>query len=179
VTAELYRAHPIENYDTAAMRCVTSKGVEIHFIVSHAIETQRGPIFSYEFERALVEFSDKPGAAIIARFIDGTTKSYGTPNEQRDRKLWLTMDAIRKGTAPVCGIEAAAAHTQCVWAAQQSTPEIGSFPQSLVKISGDDGNRRTSVQGLGEILEHCYEQWRLPSELGLPWAKMAREISIA
>ena len=84
-----------------------------------------------------------------------------------------------EGEGPLCGIEAASAHTQCVWAAQQSTPEIGKFPESLVKITGDDGNRRTAVQGLGEILEHCYEQWRLPGELGLPWAKSAREIAVA
>jgi predicted dehydrogenase len=178
VTAELYRAHPIENYDTAALRCCTRSGVEILFIVSHATDSSRGPIFSYEFERGSVEYSDKPGAAIVARFNDGTTKSYGTPNEQRDRKLWLTLEAIRNGGPPLCGIEAAAAHTQCVWAAQQSGQEIGAFPKSLVKVSGPDGSRRTSVDGLAEALEQCYQQWKLPSELRLGWAKPAREIVI-
>jgi len=178
VTAELYRAHPIENYDTAALRCCTRSGVEILFIVSHATDSSRGPIFSYEFERGSVEYSDKPGAAIVARFIDGTTKSYGTPNEQRDRKLWLTLEAIRKGGPPLCGIEAAASHTQCVWAAQQSGQEIGAFPKSLVKVSGPDGSRRTSVDGLAEALEQCYQQWKLPSDLRLGWAKPAREIVI-
>jgi len=178
VTAELYRAHPIENYDTAALRCWTQGGVEILFIVSHATAVTRGPIFSYEFERATVDFSDKPGAAIVARFADGATKSYGTPNEQRDRKLWLTIDAIRRSEEPLCGIEAAAAHTKCVWAAQQSTGEIGSFPQSLVQITGASGARRTVVSGLSEVLERGYEQWKLPSEMGVSWAQSAREISI-
>ena len=36
VTAELYRANGIETYDTAALRCWTSGGVEIVFVVSHA-----------------------------------------------------------------------------------------------------------------------------------------------
>ena len=40
VSAELYRAHPIENYDTAALRCWTDRGVEILFIVSHATRRQ-------------------------------------------------------------------------------------------------------------------------------------------
>jgi len=159
---------------------VRGESIDRRGAIAHVLATDalRGPIFSYEFERASVEYSDKPGAAIVARFIDGSTKSYGTPHEQRDRKLWLTMEAIHKGTPPLCGIEAAASHTKCVWAAQQSTAEIRKFPDELIKITGADGSRRTHVEGLGEVLDRGYEQWMLPSELGLPWAKRAREIVI-
>ena len=40
VTAELYRANNIENFDTAAVRCQTATGVEILFIASHATEKE-------------------------------------------------------------------------------------------------------------------------------------------
>src|SRR5215213_7411815 len=45
LSAELYRAHPIQNYDTAALRCETDNGAELLFVVSHATVENRGPIF--------------------------------------------------------------------------------------------------------------------------------------
>jgi predicted dehydrogenase len=178
VTAELYRAHPIANYDTAALRCRTTDDIEILFIASHATANRRGPNFFCEFERGTVEFSDTPGATILARFADGSTKDYGSPGESRDHKLWDTIDAIHRGENSVCGIEAAAVHTQCAWFAQQSATGITTFPQSLIHITGTSPARKTSVQGLGETLENCYGRWQLPSEIGAAWATAAREIPV-
>jgi predicted dehydrogenase len=178
LTAELYRAHPIENYDTAAIRFTTCTGVEGVFITSHATATRRGPVLHYEFENAVVDFVDRPGATFTARFKDGSVKDYGSPNDDRDRKLWSTMKAARDGRPVLCGIEASAPHMQCTWASQQSTPIISAFPDNLIKVTGSPGSRRTSVEGLDDLLAQCYEQWKLPSELKTPWAKPGREISI-
>jgi predicted dehydrogenase len=179
VTAELYRAHPIENYDTAAIRCRTAGGAEILFVVSHAISAKRGPVFSCEFEDATVEFADQPGSTITARFADGTVKSYGSPNENRFEKLWSSIRGARDNTPTVCGIEAASAHTRCAWAAQQSMPAIVEFPESLVRTEGPAGSRRTSVEGLVEVLERCYQSFTLPSEIGVSWAARGSDVSVA
>jgi predicted dehydrogenase len=178
VAAELYRAHAIENYDTAALRCRTRDGAEILFVVSHATSSAVGPVFSYEFERGVVEFNDGPGGSIVARFRDGSTKNYGSPNENREAKLWLTMDAIRSGAPTLCGIEAATPHVQCAWAAQQSMPDIVTFPATRIRVTGEPGKRRTSVEGLQQILERCYAEGTTPSELGADWAVPGREVRI-
>jgi len=146
-------------------------------VVSHATAHSRGPVFSYEFENATVEFSNDPGASITARFTDGTVKNYGSPNEARYRKLWLTMKAVREGQPPLCGIEAASSHTLCTWTAQQST-DITTFPASLIRVDETDGARRNWVEGLGEKLQRCYESFMLPSELDFDWAEPGREILI-
>jgi len=179
VKAELYRAHPIENYDTAALRCMTTLGAELLFIVSHATSNQYGPVFSYEFENATVDFVDQPGATITANFKDGTTRNYGSPAEARDRKIWLTINAIQSGRPPVCGIEASLPHTQCVNAAQKSAPEIVAFPADAIQVSGEVGHRKTSVKDLGDVLMRCYDEWKLPTEISAPWAKAAKDIPIA
>ena len=177
LSAELYRAHKIQNYDTAAMRCRMRDGVELLFIVSHCTAMQRGPIFSYEFEKGTVDFADETGATIVARFHDGT-HDYGSPAEGRDRKIWMTVDAMQKGRESICGIEASEPHTQCVLAAQESTPNINVFDPASIRITGDPGHRKTIVNGLGEALIECYEKWKLPSELGLAWAKPPRSIGL-
>lgn len=180
VTAELYRANKIENYDTAALRCFTTDGVEILFIVSHAVAQMKGPIFSYEFERATIDFADREAAGIVARFADGSTRNYGSPNDQKYEKLWGTMNAIRTGGQTVCGIEAAASHTRCTWAAQQSMPEITTFPSHVVRVQGVEGSRKTWVEGLNDVLDLCYHQLKLPSELpsGASWAVRGDEIVV-
>jgi hypothetical protein len=176
VTAELYRAHAIENYDTAALRCTTTSGAELLFVVSHATADRSGPIFSCEFERATVDFVDKPGGTIVARFTDGTTKFYGSPSENRFDKLWAAMQSARDNTPTVCGVEAALGHTRCSFAAQQSMPDIRPFPGSLVRIDGQPGARKTWIDGLDSVLQRCYTEFKTPSELGLPWAARGNEI---
>jgi predicted dehydrogenase len=176
VTAELYRAHPIENYDTAALRITSADHVEFLFVVSHATAERVDPMFAYEFERGTVEFAGTPDGRITARMTDGTTRDYGSPNDRRDGKLMMTIDAVRTGQPTVCGIEAAAAHTRCALAAQASMPEIVPFPRDLVRVTGEVGRRATSVEGLDDILRRCYEMWRLPSEMGTPWAKAGQPI---
>lgn len=181
VTAELYRANAIENYDTAAIRCETAGGAEILFVVSHATAARHGPVFSCEFEHATVEFTDhtaSPTAALTARFADGSIKNYGSPNDARWEKLWASIRAARDNAPTVCGIDAAAAHTRCAWAAQQSMPEIVSFPRALVRVEGLDGSRRTWVEGLAEVLERCYASFKLPSEAAATWAVSGVAINV-
>lgn len=179
VQAELYRANPIETYDTAALRCMTESGVEVLFVVSHCTERNRGPVFCYEFEHATVEFSEETGGEIIARFTDGHARSYGQPSSSSDTvKLWSFVENIRQGTPVVCGIEAATPQTQVVCAADESMPDPIDLPRSLVQVRGQPGMRKTSVAGLEEVLVHCYDQWRLPHELGVEWARAGRTVTV-
>ena len=57
-------------------------------------------------------------------------------------------------------------------------PQIRTFPPALVRIDGSPGSRRTWVEGLGEQLMQCYEEFRLPSELGYCWATPGCEVAI-
>ncbi len=61
VQAELYRANAIDNYDTAAIRCVTRGGAELIFVASHATQSGQEPLIHYEFERARSATAAKTG----------------------------------------------------------------------------------------------------------------------
>lgn len=177
VTAELYRANAITNYDTAALRCRTAAGTEVFFVTSHAVRRVRGPEFRYEFEDAVVTYADSD-RRMAARFRDGSVKEYGSPAADPDaRKLWETLAAIREGRPVACGIEAAAAHTACVFAAQHSA-EISPFPPALVHVEGEPGKRKTWVAGLDDAFIRCYEELRLPAELGIAWAAAGRRVEV-
>ncbi|HZJ57528.1 MAG TPA: Gfo/Idh/MocA family oxidoreductase [Clostridia bacterium] len=179
VTAELYRANAIENFDTAAIRAKTEEGTDILFLATHAVHIHPMPQFCYEFENAKVVFCDpdipESENNILAIFHDGRTKAYGDPNKSdRVRKMWMAVDAIREKAEIVCGIEAASSHTVCINAAHESAGEIVNFPPDLTRR--DEDRRINWVEGLKETFRQCFAENRLPSESGIPWAKPGKTI---
>lgn len=182
VTAELYRANAIENYDTAAMRAFTEDGVEILYYGSHAVDQRVGERFVYEFEDATISFDDssKSGESkIIARFHNGETKEYENPNLGMDNKIWQAIAAAAAGDlGTLCSIEAAMSQTMAINGMQKSVSEIAEFPEELVihgelKWNGELGPGNY-VMGLVDQMLDCFYKAVLPAEAGLSWAKAGR-----
>jgi predicted dehydrogenase len=177
VTAETYRAYPIENYDTIACRVFTREGVELLYYASHAVSEAKGPIFSFEFEEAVVRLDDMT-EGIIARDKKGKTRQYGSPEaEHRLRKLFRAVEAVREPIPILCGPEAAAAQTLCVDGIQDSVFEIRTFPDSM--IHRDDRQKGRWVEGLDRELYESYLQDALPGEKKIPWASRGEKIDLA
>jgi len=180
VTAELYRANRIENFDTAAMRVHTEDGTELLYYGAHPVRDRVGAMFHYEFELADITYDQDSADGIVARFRDGSTRTYGNPNRDDEAKLRAAIDAARGEGEVVCGVETALSHTICVLAMQQSTPAIVEFPEEIVRrgellSNGEAGNY---VEGLVAQLVDCYERGVLPAEAGLSWAQAGKEIVV-
>jgi len=177
VQAELYRANDIENYDTAAIRCEAEEGVELLFYTTHVEPRSIGPAFVLEFTRATVTYDARTGTNIVARFADGRVREYGNPDIDRFQPLWQCVEATRTGTAIACGVDAAMAQTLCMSAAQRLP--IVEFPRSLHRpaLAGDDP--MIAIDGLGDVLEHCYADGVLPSEMAdVSWAQPAHVLPL-
>ena len=177
VTAELYRANAIENYDTAMLRAHSANGVEIIFTAAHPVQRSIGPTCLFEFENATVAFGAATENRFVARFDGGETKDYGSP-DQHDMKLWTTLDCVRSGEPVPCGLEAACAQTVCMLGAQQSSA-IAPFPADLIRSTDSGEKTLVSVDGLEDILERCHTVNQLPSEAGVPWAQPGKEVALA
>jgi len=182
VTAELYRANDIENFDTAAIRCYTDSGVEILFYTSHAIPQYRGPIICYEFENAVIRYETngygENNPPVIAHFNDGRIKNYGAPDSQPFKKLYDVVEAARADRQIVCGAAAAMSQTLCINGAQDSPDRIIEFPASMVSTQSVSEGNVKCVESLTEILSQCYEKTVLPSELSISWAQKGKVIDL-
>ncbi len=174
VNAELYKAHPIENFDTGIIRARTKSGVDILFITSHAPRENTGPLFAIEFTKGAVSFA---GAKIEGHFADGSCRNY-TLEAPNDQKIWQTIEAMRGGTSVACGPEAAAAQVLCLNGAHESNGPVIEFPQRLIHREGEPGHVKTWIEGLTETLLQCYESGRMPSELGISWARAGKPFSL-
>ncbi|MBZ0303215.1 MAG: Gfo/Idh/MocA family oxidoreductase [Anaerolineae bacterium] len=183
VQAELYRANPIENYDTAALRVHTADGVEILFYTTHSTEHNIDPIFDYEFERATVRYDSNQSrdrADIVAHFPDGRTKNYGSPFDNPGGKIWQCVEALDTHAPLPCGIEAATPQLRCLNGAQESPTAIQDFPDSLRRTLHQSDERLIYIEGLEDLLTHCYDTHLLPSESGsTDWAAAGRIIDLS
>jgi len=179
VTAELYRAYPIENFDTAALIARTDAGVEIGFYATHACEKSIGPLCHFEFADAVIKGEYKQGSLDWkAHFTNDRLIDYGNPDVDDMQKLWECIKQAKTGGSIVCDAEAASSHTYCVNAAQKSMPEIVDFPKNLIRETGPTDDRRIYMDGLDDLLLQCYHDQVLPSELALEWARKGNLVRI-
>lgn len=173
LTAELYRAHDIETFDTCAVRVNTKEDTEVLFFASHATGEEMGPRFVFEFEKAVVTYNRNE--EIIACFYDGTKKRYEDPEADHLAKLRVCLQAVETGNDDIfCGPEAAITHVQSIRAIHQSVPEVAAFPAKLIKY--DAGYLQ--VEGLGDTLLDCFQQGCLPAEAGVPWSQKGEVIRV-
>lgn len=154
--ASLFRANPIQSFDTAAVRISTETGVDLQFYVSHATEQSSGPLFRYEFENAVVTY-DEVGAQIRGVFKNGEVIEYGSPGELVNRKLWNAVESARTGAVPLCGIQAARAHAACVNLIHSPERSIGEFPIEVIEQRPTELSTLRYVPGLGEALRDCFD----------------------
>ncbi|HKM16733.1 MAG: Gfo/Idh/MocA family oxidoreductase [Firmicutes bacterium] len=177
VEAEVYRANQIESFDTCMVRGEAGNGAEILFYASHAAKESLGPIFEYRFSDAVVRYnesSSEPG--IVAKYNDGTWKSYGNPKLEPRRKLWVMIDAILNNDTVPCGIEAAMTQTVCINGIHESRPEITWFPKQLIKH--DPESDTIYADHLGDLMVHLYQSERLPSDEGISWSQPGQLIRL-
>ncbi|OGV51570.1 MAG: hypothetical protein A2X49_14705 [Lentisphaerae bacterium GWF2_52_8] len=176
--AELYRAIQIENYDTAALRCLAD-GVEILFYTTHASNMLVGPIFHYQFENADVSY-DRECNQFIARFKDASIKAYGSPENGCRAKIETCVQSILDGVSVPCPIGAAIAQTVCVEAAQKSMPTVKDIAGEHVEISGEGDASQTAIKGIVDTFMRCFAMNALPSEAGsVPWSQNGVPVRIA
>lgn len=176
VTAELYRANAIENYDTAVFRCRTVGGVELLAAVSHATEQTVEPTFDFRFEAGRIVSDASTEYRLIATHDDGAQTDYGPqPTGYDVDKLWSMIDSIRTGRPPAGTAESAAAHT-ALTAAVQASGTVTEFAPAYVTETENGGG--LSVRGLDAVLDRCYADGLLPSEFGVAWARPGRTVHV-
>ena len=202
VTAEVYRANRIETFDTAAVRVRTVGGVEVLFLGSHAVRENMDPVFSFEFDDAVVSFAGGQ-SPIVARFRKQTSasqsecaglapaisrchasmgdgaKEYASPlSDPQAAKMSICLDAIIGGGSIPCGLEAARSQTICVNGIHESMPEATEFPAELVSETGEGPRHLVYVDSLPRTLRASFDRGMLPAEIGALWARRGRTVDL-
>lgn len=164
IQAALYRAYPIESFDTGCMRVHTDMGVEVVFVASHACPNNIDPVLRLKAEKATAQFH-LDGNAHVA-FDNGTEETI----EWGDFRLDMfhnVLQAVRgEVSAPICTLEIGRAHVACIEALHRAAA-IQDVPDEYVSQE-EDGLR--VIAGVQEAAQEVLATGRTFTELKIPFA---------
>lgn len=164
VQGELFRAKPVETFDTAAIRCRMKSGLEILLYATHSCQATIGPVGTFEFSNAVVDFRADKG--FVSRLNNGTIREYGDPDADKgDMKLKAALDAIRHASPVPCDIHSAIPHVKGVAALDPDGGATVTFPENqIVHETISNGDTLVYVKGLENTLIQCYVGNILPGQ---------------
>jgi predicted dehydrogenase len=179
VAAEIYRAQPIENYDTAALRVETDTGVEIRFYASHSCKNALDPEIVLEGDGGRVVWRHGLGYRLEPT---GAMPRYVPLGDEQSARLCMFRTALRRLVDPgvfVCGTEIAREHTRCIQAAQCSGP-VRDVPSEWVGTNGKPGQRQDRwVIGIEDTMHRAFDSARSLVEVGCAWASPPLGVMVA
>lgn len=180
IKAAAYRANNIEAFDTIALRGKTVSGCEILFIASHATNYKINPITICEFEKATIainQFSQSDELDCVVHHKNGEIEDLGIllPNSTMNKILY-TIDAINGEKELYCTPQTAAPHIRLINAIFDNVP-INTFSEEFISFS-EEPKSGVYVKNLHLDLYKCFEQYKLPSELGFSWSGKETEVNV-
>ena len=88
------------------------------------------------------------------------------------------IKAIKSGSANIITPEMCRAFTLAVNGAFESSGCINKIPPEHIERTTTGNQVKTVIRGIDEMIESSFQQNKLFSELGVPWAKSSEEISL-
>ncbi|MBN1973369.1 MAG: Gfo/Idh/MocA family oxidoreductase [Sedimentisphaerales bacterium] len=168
VQAELYHVHDIESEDTSSLRVITTDGVEVVYHATLCAEKIIEPITIVECENAVIEYKEFNKADI--KFKNGRKESIEDNSELRVSMLEQLASSYENKKPYCCTLETCRPFTITVNGAFESSGLTHGIDAGYIKRFEKDNSIKTVVDGLQGLMEKAFEQGRLFSELGAPWA---------
>lgn len=185
---ENYRAKQIACADTQFVRIVTEDDVTIVHICSHAVATQPELRTEYRFEKGTVTFSSADsrvwftGESEEADALTGVHGIEEDANQLRMEAFRNVIHAVRDGSSPLCTIDNAIVHTQCIERLfEDAAPIVDVAPahihRTTVQADGDSEINDT-IRGLEDTAAEMYERKSGYAEVGAPWGVLGRTVRV-
>jgi len=173
VQAELYRAKPIESYDTSCIRVTMASGAKLVNVTSHAVSESIEPTMDIICAGGAVSWTATDNTAII-HYADGREERFVDPDvEDNHVRPFAQVARVLNGedAAPLCGLTEASLQVLVINLAFESSAGIWDIPADWVdgRIA-DDGSELVVVKEMEDALRRVQASGRLFSELDLPWA---------
>src|SRR5690606_3245464 len=131
VEAELYRAYPIENYDTASLRITTAEGISMLVLMTHVCERSIDPIITLHGSAGRCRIEAGGRWEIQAQGETTPNRLAGNRRDDMPGKIarWMLGEPI---DGPVATLEIARAHSLIVNGASDAAG-IAPIPPELVR----------------------------------------------
>jgi predicted dehydrogenase len=168
IEAELYRARPIESFDTASVRITTTTNARIGMFITHSCVSGREPRIEIRCEGGRITW-------LMGEYYEVSRCGYPKNRHTLSRgpeSIFAMGDAIMRKlegdwSAPACGVSVARLQTAVVAVLHSACP-IRDIPARFV-VDADAGNF-VAIAGIADIIDRAGAELKLFSELGVEWA---------
>ncbi|MCK5128323.1 MAG: Gfo/Idh/MocA family oxidoreductase [Clostridiales bacterium] len=155
IDVRLYRANPIETFDTCVMKAILVGGIEFIATVSHATEQLVEPQYELIFDYGKIISIDNEWIVEA----NGERRTIGKSNHSIQKKIWDMANYVRDTRHTVkCTIDCAIEHTKLIEMLDEY--EVQKFNKNVVLEDA-----RIYIKNLGEILIEGYEKSKLNFDL--------------
>lgn len=176
LAAELYRAGPIESFDTASMRARTATGVEILFYGTHAGQEDHPPEVRLAGENGAITWVYERSYSVEPA---GRAATQHRVPDQLDTRLSVlegVLDRLEGKPAFLVEPQLARWHTHLLNALHDHFP-IRDVAPSAVERSESRHGVSHRIRGLDALIATAAERGQLFHEAGAPWALPARRVA--
>ena len=176
IQAELYRAREMESPDTACMRIVTREQLPLYFFVTHSSRGTLDPEIVVQGEKGSIRWTIRS----FETEIDGKREKVQNEPFQdlRDSLVGQLLRRVKDPSTFICSLDIASAQTLCANGAHESSPVYPIDAQWISRVPAGD-SVQTIVEGLDETIARAFEEEKLFSEIGVPWAQEGRVVPLA
>jgi predicted dehydrogenase len=156
-SAELYRARPIESFDTAVVRATGSNGVKFWLGVSHSSHIAHEPEIVIEGSAGRARWHYESTASWSNTLGESEVRAMDSAHAVRREMMAAVIRRLTDPSTPICPTELAARHTALIDAVHRSAP-IVSIPAAEIEWapSVDAPNAVPSVRHLDEALHSAF-----------------------
>jgi predicted dehydrogenase len=166
VEGELYRANPIEMFDTACLRVMLADGSSLLIAMTHACTEARASVLTLHGECGCATVVD---GCVCVESVNGATESFGHSSNSRVDLLRVSCDHFRG--RPAEALDGALATPQVVRphlalcnAAYAIIP-VHSFPTAAVSAVRRDRGIALIIPGIEPLIDRAVRERKLFSEL--------------
>jgi hypothetical protein len=165
IEAELYRANPIENFDTCSLRITTDSGATVLVLLTHACRQNIGPKIRIEGDGGQL-FMDHGAAQIEYRPGGAPAETIVRPNTRPHMATSIAAQIRGDTSASLATLEMARAHTLVCNGAAEASP-VRALPESLVQIHGQSPEKLRYVPGIEQLFATCFDKGQMLYESAL------------
>lgn len=168
IEADLFRAYPIESFDTIVSRIQTKSGLKIYFSVSHATNCHLEPIVTIHTENAQVILEN---SRCWVGDHDGNLLEEICQSGQdigRENIFPMLLASIRGEDSVICSLSIARSHTAFIEQLHVNH-EIQNFPPDMVYKETTHNSTQLVVRNLDSLMDEASKNGCLFSEMNLPW----------
>ncbi len=177
VISELYHGHRIEGEDTACVKIVTTKGIEIYYYSTLCNMQEETPYIIIEAEEAKVywNYDNK----LLIKYFDRNEEVYDGGKEDLFVKIYENMiEHLFEGKELYCPVEITRNFVLASNGAFESSKEIFDIPDEFIEVNIEDGKKFTYIKNIREIIEYASENKKLFSEMNVNWGRKTEKVNM-